>query len=73
MTQAALVQGAGNELFSRTAFAVDEHGSVRRGNERDLVEHAEQRRTVADHFLEAVLAADLFLQVDVLGMEPILE
>src|SRR5207302_2619373 len=70
---AQLVNGARDELLAGPRFAPDENGRIRRGNRFHLVEHALQRRGLADDLLEVVLGADLVLQVDLLRRELVLE
>ena len=64
------MDGSGDELLARAGFAADQHRGVGRGDAADMVEHRHQRGALADDFLEVVDRLDLFLEVEVLGLEP---
>ncbi|MCU0970306.1 MAG: hypothetical protein MUF57_00585, partial [Gammaproteobacteria bacterium] len=48
-------------------------GRSRGGHPADLVEHLQQPGAAADHLAKLAVAADLFLQIGVLGRQPLLE
>ena len=64
------VDGAGDQLLAGAGLAGDQHGGVGGRHAADVVEHGQQRRTLADDLLEVVDRLDLFLQVEVLLLEP---
>src|SRR5215471_18705163 len=65
-----VVHGTGNEFLARAGFTGDEHGGVGGRDHVDLPQHLQKRGTAADHLLEVVLLTNLFLEVDVLTLEP---
>ena len=67
----AVVQGAGDQLLAGAGLAVDQDRSVARRHARHLVEQLAQPWIAADDLVDVVLAADFFLQIDVLRLKPV--
>src|SRR5207245_8524176 len=71
-TPAQVVNRARDQLLPGARLAEDEHGRVRGRDRLHLVQHALQRRRVADDLLEVVVGTAVVLEVDVLRRGPIL-
>lgn len=64
---------SGEELLARSRFSLDEHRGVGRRDELDALERRAKRGAFAQDLTEVVRESDLFLQVDVLGLQPVLQ
>ena len=64
------MDGAGDQLLARAGLAIDQYGGIGGGDAADLVEHRQQGGTAADDLLEIVRGLDLFLEVEVLLVQP---
>ena len=62
-----------DQLLAGSGLAGDEYRRIGRRHLPDLVQHAQEGAAAADHLHEVVLPADLLLQIDVLGVEPLPE
>ena len=67
---AALVQRPGEQLLAGAGRPEQQHARVRRRDLRQARQRQPQRRALADDVVEVVIALDLFLQIDVVGLEP---
>src|SRR5262249_51609183 len=70
---AQLMEGAGDELLAGAGLATDQHGGIRRGDGFDRLQHPAQGGVRADDLAEVVLGADLFLEVNLLLVQLVLE
>ena len=68
---AAVVDRAGDQLFAGPGLAKDEHAGIARRYLIDFVQRGAQGRARTDELLEWMLAANLFLQIDVLTHESV--
>ena len=64
--RAEMMNGAGDQFFSRAGFALNQYRRIGRRDGLELIENFFQRRTVADNLFEVVFAADLILQIELL-------
>src|SRR5579862_8633194 len=69
-SRALLVDGARDQLLSRTAFPGDQDGRIGRRNEFHLPHNLSQAGTSPDDVAEVLFAADLIEQVRVVSLEP---
>src|SRR5262249_15212711 len=72
-TSAPAVDRPREELLARAGLADQENRRVRPRHVLDGVEGREKRRAVAHDLLEVVLGADLLLEIEVLGLQAILQ
>jgi hypothetical protein len=60
---AALMEGAGDELFTGAGFPLDEDGRIGGGDDLDLRQYLLQRRALSNDPLKLVRRADLLLEI----------
>jgi len=60
------VDGACNQLFPRAGFAMKQHGRVRRRNDGHMLQHFPNGRAVADDVFEAMLSAELGIEIELI-------
>ena len=70
MPAAALVQRPREQLLAGAGRAEQQHARIRRRDLRQPRQREPQRRAFADDVVEVVIALDLLLQIDVVGLEP---
>jgi len=73
LARAEVVNGAGDELLARTAFAPNEYRGAGGGDRLRLLENAAEGCAIPDDLPEVVLGSDLLLQVGVLLGELLLQ
>src|SRR6185503_3011707 len=72
-TLARGVNGSRDELLTGAGLTEQQYSGIGRGHCCDLAQDAFQRPAFANDLSEMLGAADLFLEVDILVREPILE
>ena len=65
------MDAACNQLLAGARLAHDQDGGAGRRDLLDLAEHRREGGALAHEILESLLRLDLFVQHDVLGLEPV--
>ena len=68
----ALMNGAGNQLFTGTGFTTDQHAGERGRNQFHLLQYLLNGVTLSNDILEIMADAKFFLQIVVLSLEALL-
>ena len=66
---AQLMDRSRHQFLAGAGFALDQHGGIGGRGRFDLLQHAAQRSAGPDDFIEAILAADLFLQINLFVLD----
>ena len=70
---AQIVNGAGDELFARSGFPVNQHCGIGRRDSLHLLQNLPKRGAAADNLIEIHLGADFLLEIEVLLRELVFE